>query len=122
MRDIIDEMLIEIHNENKILEATERLYPKLKLLESTKRIITEGRLFKRYLAYLLTRYNVFKKPITAIDMRKAIENVLKAQQEGMDWSDEELQSLITDHISDEGIIGSLFRELNKRKIPYILPK
>jgi hypothetical protein len=79
-------------------------------------------LFKQYLAYLITRNKMFQTPVTIQDIQKAIDNTLRRQQAERGWSDEELQSQINSQVNDLGIIQSLYYELRRNKVPYILPK
>jgi hypothetical protein len=125
-----DKELNQIIIEASIIGNTvyQEVLEKIILSESTKlslnviEAIDIQNLFKQYLAYLITRQKMLDRPITIQDMQKAIDNTLRRRQAEYRWSDEELQSQIDSQISDPGIVQSLYFELRRNKVPYLLPK
>lgn len=125
-----DKELNQIIIEASIIGNTiyQEVLEKIVLSESTKlslniiEAIDIQNLFKQYLAYLITRQKMLDRPITIQDMQKAIDNILRGKQAEYKWSDEELQSQINSQVGNPDIIQSLYFELRKNKVPYLLPK
>jgi hypothetical protein len=128
--DMNDKELNQIIIEASIIGNTiyQEVLEKIVLSESTKlslniiEAIDTQNLFRQYLAYLITRQKMLDRPITIQDMQKAIDNILRGKQAEYKWSDEELQSQINSQVGNPDIIQSLYFELRKNKVPYLLPK